>query len=69
MDAMSIDSASALQQAQTGQQVAVAVARKSLDTQKEQGAAMVELIRSAGVQPGPKPGQGSCADGRCDIYA
>jgi hypothetical protein len=64
MDELSINSASAIQQARVQDQVAIAVAKQSMDAQKQQGEAMVELIRSAS----PRPGQGSCSGGACDIY-
>ena len=40
-------SASSISQAQTGQQVSVAVLKKTLDAQKQEGAAALELLQSA----------------------
>lgn len=48
-------------------EVAVAVARKSLDAQKEQGAAMVEMLDSAG-RIARANAENAPAGARVDVY-
>lgn len=68
MDDLSISSVSAMQQARNAEQVSMAVAKTALDQQRAAGAAMVELLRSAG-EVGPRPGDGWVGKGRADLYA
>jgi hypothetical protein len=57
-----MDSISAMQGLDLSNQVSVAVAKKAMDSQKDEGEAMVELIRQAAqTQP--------TADGHIDLYA
>lgn len=72
MNELSINAASAIQQSQIQNQVDVAVAKKSLDSQKAAGDAAVALIQSAAQvskSMAPKPGDGWIRSGRADIYA
>lgn len=71
MSDLSINAASAIQQSQIKNQVDVAVAKKSLDVQKQAGEAAVALIQAAADTAkanAPRAGQGSVGGGRADIY-
>lgn len=52
--------------ADTASKISTATAKKVLDTQREQGEAMVQMIRSAAQTAG---GSGVSKDGRVDITA
>jgi len=65
MDVPSVAQASAFQQAQFANQVSVAVAKKSLDSAKAQGEAVLSLLAAAvEVQQKsmPEPGKGARID-------
>jgi len=64
MDELSIDGASAIQQNQLKGQVDVAIAKKTLDAQREQGDAAIELLKSAA-----ETARVSVKGGRVDGYA
>lgn len=56
-----MDDLSAITQVDLSSQVSVLVAKKAMDSQREQGEALVDLIRQA-MPPAPH-------DGRLDTYA
>jgi hypothetical protein len=65
---MSIDAVSNLQAASTGYKIAVAVAAKSLDAQRDQGAAEIKMIQDA-AKTMEKAASAIAADGSLDVYA
>lgn len=65
---MSIDAVSNLQNAATGYQIAIAVAAKSLDAQRDQGNAEVKMIQDA-AKTMDKAASAIAADGSLDVYA
>ncbi len=73
MDLTNINTASAIQQSQTANQVQVTVAGKVLDEARSEGAAIVSLIQSAGaigVGPGdPGVAAATGLGGRIDTHA
>ncbi len=58
-----MDEITSAQSADLSNQVSIAMARKAMDSEKEQGDAMVDLIRQA-AQTQPRP-----VDGHIDLYA
>lgn len=64
MEDLSISAASAIQQSQVQNKIDVAVARKALDVQQQQGDAAVALIQQAATVS-----KAINADGGCDCYA
>lgn len=65
---MSINAVSNLQSASTNYQIAVAVAAKSLDAQRDQGAAEIKMIQAA-AQTMDKAAAAIAEDGSLDVYA
>jgi hypothetical protein len=65
---MSIDAISNPQAASTGYKIAVAVAAKSLDAQRDQGAAEIKMIQDA-AKTMDKAASAIAADGSLDVYA
>jgi hypothetical protein len=65
---MSIEAACNLQSASTNYQIALAVAAKSLDAQRDQGAAEVKMIQAA-AETMEKAAAAIATDGSLDVYA
>ncbi len=64
MDELSVDGANAIQQSQLKGKIDIAVAKKTLDAQREQGDAAIELLKSAA-----ETAKVSVKGGRVDGYA
>lgn len=65
---MSIQAASNLQAASTSFQIAIAVAAKAMNAERDQGAAEVKTIQDA-AQTMDKAASAIAADGSLDVYA
>lgn len=68
VNAMSIEAASNLQAASTNYQVAIAVAAKAMNAQRDQGAAEIKMIQAA-AETMDKAASAIAADGSLDVYA